>query len=397
MDPDKSQNADTACKLMDDFLDRTGISGAGGDIKRRYLWTDAFAVQACFALARQYDNNDYYRHALKLIDQVHFTLGRHRPDDVRTGWISNLSEDEGRENPVSNGLRIGKNLPERPEGESYNPGTEWNRDGQYFHYLTRWFNTLIQAFRETGEKRYAELAVELIKAGGKFIRKDGDSVRMVWKMNIDLTEPVVETMGAHDPLEGLLCVITAMILVPGSRHELEPLREEMTALCRGMNWFTDDPLGIGGLLLNTARSFELGKRDEKLPSGIRPASLFAAALDGLQIFSGNVYDHRQPPEYRLAFRECGLSLGFRVLYGLRESFSSFNINLDKLSHYLALANEIENFWTTERSRQSLTWSDHRDINAVSLASSILANGLPQAFSSDISINPEDQDSATGNE
>lgn len=396
MDHNNNKNADIARKLMDDFLDRTGISDPGGDIKRRYLWTDAFAVQACFALARQYDNNEYYRHALKLIDLVHFILGRHRQDDSRKGWISNLSEDEGRDHPVSNGLRIGKELPERSRDEELNPRTEWDRDGQYFHYLTRWFNTLIVAYGETGEKKYAELAVELIKAGARFIRKDGDRIRMVWKMNVDLTEAVVETMGAHDPLEGLLCVITAMNVVPERRHELEALREDMAALCRGMNWFTDDPLGIGGLLLNTVRSFELSRLDEELPPNIRPASLFAAGLDGLQIFSGNVYDHRQPPEYRLAFRECGLSLGYRVLSGLRERFSSFNLNLDKLSHYLALANEIENFWTTERNRQSITWSDHHDINAVSLASSILARDHPEAFSSGIGIDTEDQDKAAGN-
>ncbi|MFW5835429.1 MAG: hypothetical protein ACOCU3_00590 [bacterium] len=392
MDPDNNQKVDTARKLVDDFLDRTGVTDRGGDVNRRYLWTDSFAVQSCFALNHLSENNEYYRHALKLIDQVHFTLGRHRPVDVRTGWISELSEDEGRDHPVRNGLRIGKKFPERPESEDYDPGTEWDRDGQYFHYLTRWFNTLVQAFIESGERKYAHQAVELIKAGGKFIRKDGGRIWMVWKMNVDLTEPVVETMGAHDPLEGFLCVLTAMNLEPDSRHELEPLRRDMEALCRGMNWFTDDPLGIGGLLLNTVRSSELSRQNDILPSNIRPSSLFAAGLDGLQIFSDNIYDHLKAPEYRLAFRECGLTLGFRVLYGLRERLSAFKLNLDRLSHYLALADEIENFWNKDRSRQSLTWTDHQDINAVTLASSILARYHPQAFSSGISIDSEDQDS-----
>ena len=38
--------------------------------------------------------------ALQLVAQVHHLLGRHRPDDARTGWISGLGEEEGSKHPT---------------------------------------------------------------------------------------------------------------------------------------------------------------------------------------------------------------------------------------------------------------------------------------------------------
>ncbi len=72
-----------AQKLMDDFLARTGISDPVGNKYRRYLWTDAFAVESCFALSHILDQEKYFDYALKLIDQVHNVLGKQRPDDTR--------------------------------------------------------------------------------------------------------------------------------------------------------------------------------------------------------------------------------------------------------------------------------------------------------------------------
>jgi hypothetical protein len=48
--------------------------------------------------------------AVRLVDQVHHVLGRHRDDDPRSGWISGLSEKEGELHPNIGGLRIGKEL-----------------------------------------------------------------------------------------------------------------------------------------------------------------------------------------------------------------------------------------------------------------------------------------------
>src|SRR5687767_6439113 len=111
---------EAAKKLMDEFSQRTGLSGSGGDIRERYLWTDAFAVQTFFALSHSYPDNDYYNLALKLIDEVHLTLGKFGPNDERKGWISGLSEDVGKKHPTAAGLRIGKKLPERKSDETFN-------------------------------------------------------------------------------------------------------------------------------------------------------------------------------------------------------------------------------------------------------------------------------------
>src|SRR5215208_4812828 len=144
-----------ARKLMDDFALRTGLSGKGGDLNERYLWTDAFAVQTFFALAHVCTDDNYKVLALKLIDEVHQKLGKFHPDDTCKGWISGLSEQQGQNHPTAGGLRIGKKLAERKQDEPFNERLEWERDWQYFHYLTRWMQALLQTREETNEKQYA--------------------------------------------------------------------------------------------------------------------------------------------------------------------------------------------------------------------------------------------------
>lgn len=62
----------------------------------------------------------YLELALRLIEQVHQVLGAHRTDNAH---------------PTGRGLRIGKPLAEREVDEPYDPELEWERDGQYYHYL----------------------------------------------------------------------------------------------------------------------------------------------------------------------------------------------------------------------------------------------------------------------
>jgi len=120
---------------MNSFAYRTGLSS---DLKpRRYLWTDAFAVCNFLELYRKGFGEKYRNLALKLVDQVHFILGRHRDDDVRKGWISGLNDEEGFKHPTIGGLRIGKPLPERKPDEPLDEYLEWEWDGQYYHYLMR--------------------------------------------------------------------------------------------------------------------------------------------------------------------------------------------------------------------------------------------------------------------
>ena len=71
-------------------------------------------------------------------------LGRYREDDARHGWISGLDEENGPLHPTIGGLRIGKPLKERQNAERFDERLEWDRDGQYFHYLTKWMHALSQ-------------------------------------------------------------------------------------------------------------------------------------------------------------------------------------------------------------------------------------------------------------
>ena len=382
METTEKKNVITSKKLMDEFLKRTGVGTHEGNPGQRYLWTDAFAVQACFALYHLLDDKEYYENALELIEMVHDTLGKYHKDDPRSGWISGLPEEEGKQHPTINGLRIGKELPERTAGEPINQEMEWERDGQYFHYLTRWFTALMQAFRETREKKYAIWAGELIKSGENFIYKVDGAYRMYWKMNSDLTKPLVESMGAHDPMEGLICTITAINALEENNKDLQALKVKMKGICDGMNWFTDDALGLGGLILNTSRSFELSMRGENLPQEIQPEFLYSSSISGLKVYSQHLFDPSRPAVSRLAFRECGLSLGFNVLYELQDKYREFDVNFEDLKNYLSIARVIEEFWIKPSNHLSPTWSDHLDINAVTLASSLLARDYPQAFSGD---------------
>jgi hypothetical protein len=375
------KNLEVAQKLMDDFLARTGINGSGNNANRRYLWTDAFAVQACFSLSHEPNGEDYKAYALCLIDLVHSTLGKHRTDSPRKGWISGMSSEEGKKHPTAGGLRIGKKLSERLNGEPFSHSLEWERDGQYFHYLTRWFSALLQAYRETGNKKYALWASELINVGEKFINKDMGRIRMYWKMNINLTRPMVGSMGAHDPLEGLICTLSAIDAVPETSPSLERLRQDMEAVCQDMNWFTTDALGIGTLFLNTARAAELNFNVKPLPASIRPEYLFADSIAGLHAFAKQVYNDLEPASRRLAFRECGLALGFRVLYGLKDKYSALDMDFSEMDKFLYMVEEIEDFWARPSSQQSKTWLAHEDINAVTLASNLLAHNYPGVFCS----------------
>ncbi len=376
------QNNPIARQLLDDFLHRTGITGEGGNPGRRYLWTDAFAVQCCFALARAEKGTNYLQHGLHLIDRVHNTLGKHRPDDSRTGWISGLSEEEGEKHPTAGGLRIGKKLPEKAAGTYSNPYKEMECDGQYFHYLTRWFSALAAAYHETGEEKYALWAAELIKVTQKFVNKEGGAIRLFWKMKTDLSEPSVKSTGMLDPLEGLLSILSIKEFAAKKEISLEEPEEDLRNICKDVSWFTSDALGIGGLLLNTVKAGMMVQNGQMLPKNIRPGKLLADSMAGLQAYLGNSPGPMHPAETRLPFRECGLSLGIYAITGMQNDLDLPDLDTRPLENFRDLAEDLEKFWLFPRHREAQTWKNHRDINAVSLVSSLLAHDHPQIFCPD---------------
>ena len=170
--PPDEEAVEKASLLMRGFAERTGLTAERPT--QRYLWTDAFAVCSFLGLARLTGESSYADWALRLVDQVHHVLGRHRADDMRTGWISGLAEREGESHPTRGGLRIGKPLPERGPGEPFDQGLEWERDGQYLHYLTKWMHALDQVSAATGDPRFNLWARELAEAAhAAFVRAVG--------------------------------------------------------------------------------------------------------------------------------------------------------------------------------------------------------------------------------
>jgi hypothetical protein len=379
-----------AAKFMDSYAERTGLTSAQPN--KRYLWTDAFAVCNYLGLARVTGDTKYNGLALKLVDQVHHTLGKHRDDDPRTGWISGISEDAGELHPTRGGLRIGKTLPERTPYEEFDSRLEWDRDGQYFHYLTKWMHALDQVSRVTGQVKYNIWARELdagaFDAFSYLPSSSPGSRRMVWKMSIDLTRTLVPSMGKHDPLDGYVTSVqlaTTSAALPQSvtgptlDHEIAGFAD----MVRGGEWATDDPLGLGGLLIDAWRVMQLQQQGAQLQPQLFE-TLLDAALVGLRAYA-NSGDLHQPPQYRLAFREFGLSIGLhavaRMLQTLEQQAQHKDINphlkaqLGAFMQYAYLSEHIENFWLYPEHRKSDSWIEHRDINEVMLATSLAPDGM----------------------
>lgn len=377
-----------APSLMLDFAERTGLGSARPP--RRYLWTDAFAVCNFLALAKATREGRYRDLALALVEQVHHVLGRHRPDDRRIGWISGRSDEQGELHPTLGGLRIGKKLPERAPDEPLDERLEWERDGQYFHYLTKWMHALDQMSRATQQSRFNTWARELAEVAHRsFCTGDrGRGPRMVWKLSIDLSRPLVASMGQHDPLDGFVSCLqlrASAAALPGSPAEpdLKDALREFAVMTQGRDWMTADPLGIGGLLMDACRVEQLRKAGALEGEGLLDR-LLEAALEGLSHYAAQG-DLRRPASQRLAFRELGLAIGIRALDwiaddpgaepGRRGSQPVVRARIQALARYRSLGSDIEAFWLDPDHRWQPSWSEHRDINDVMLATRLLPEGL----------------------
>jgi hypothetical protein len=244
--------------------------------------------------------------------------------------------------------------------------------------------------RVTGDSLYNRWALELAKSAHArftFTPWGGGPKRMYWKMSIDLSYPLVASMGQHDPLDGLITYqqlqATAVKLdAPHADSLLGSEIAEMTGMCEGMTWTTDDPLGIGGLLADACRLAQLMssshfRESERLVSLLRDAEI------GLEAF------FRHSPlntsaDYRLAFRELGLSIGLHAIVKMQriieqhpENFSpqhEIDARLSDLVRFLPLLELIESFWLEPSNQQSHSWTGHRDINSVMLATSLAPDG-----------------------
>jgi hypothetical protein len=375
----------TVHEIMIEFARSTGLSPAT-KVARRYLWTDAFAVCNFLELYQQTHDEEYKNLAVLLVDQVHDILGRHREDDARTGWISDLDEEKGRLHPTKGGLRIGKAMNERRPDEPFEDDLEWDRDGQYYHYLTKWMHALNRAARVTGDSSYHRWAIELAKtahAQFTYLPFPGSRKRMYWKMSIDLSRALVLSMGHHDPLDGFITYNELQATVANDSRgspdlDLSEEITDMATICRGQNWATEDPLGIGGLLCDAYRAAQMIVSGPFEPAGLLETLLDASRL-GLNSYL-RTNSLKLPAEYRLAFRELGLAIGLRAVARLGEFMAKESGSFKGQPHlselvvmlmrYEPLIELIENFWLERTNTQAATWTEHRDINMVMLATSL---------------------------
>ena len=294
--------------IMEKFAFLTGLSS--GKIPQRYLWTDAFAVCNYLELYRQTEDERYKQLALRLVDQVHHILGRHRDDDPRVGWISGLDEQKGEQHPTRGGLRIGKPLNERQPTDPFDERLEWERDGQYFHYLTKWMHALYQVSRATGDFTYHRWAVELARAAHAaftYMPSSSGQKHMYWKMSIDLSYPLVSAMGQHDPLDGLVTYTELQGIIPKDsekswRLNLTPEIKELARMGEASSWITGDLLGIGGLLSDAYRIAQYIRENNTGNQVELLARVLKAATRSLEGNETHLI-MKAPVDYRLPFRE----------------------------------------------------------------------------------------------
>jgi hypothetical protein len=374
----------TVARLVAAFARRTGLSPAA-DNPQRYLWTDAFAVCSLLELLEKTGDQGYRRYATELIDQVHRVLGRFRSDDGRAGWISGFNDDTGRSHPTAGGLRIGKRLKERGVYEALDEQLEWDRDGQYFHYLTKWMHALCQADFVMPSHEYAQWADELAHAAfKKFLRTSGTGkpIGVYWKMSTDLSRPLVPAIGLHDALDGFVTFreVQHGIEISGGTEAngLSQASESLFGLCEHGQWATEDPLGIGGLLFDGCRLCQLVGEQNGRELGLLE-DVMQGTADGLMILLKTGYLKR-PAEHRLAFRELGLAIGLRAVpiiaravdngskaFGSRSSLLRL---IDLLLPYERLSEEIIDLWLPHAEDPDESWRAHQDINEVMLATAI---------------------------
>ena len=376
-----------AINIMLDFAERTGLSSDRSP--RRYLWTDAFAVCNFLGLYEATGDDRFKALALALIDQVHNTLGRHRSDDPREGWISGLSEVEGRPRPTAGGLRIGKALNERATDAAPDVRLEWEQDGQYFHYLTKWVHALIQTGTCLGEARFIHWAGELSKVAHRaFLYEPVPDMgkRMYWKMRIDLSAPLVSSMGQHDPLDGLVtCRVLQHVAkcanIKNLGPEIEREIEDYQLICQQIRFETDDPLGLGGLLFDALRLTEIGWAAEPFYYHLT-CKMLGAANYGLKAYL-NQRPLDLPIHQRLAFREIGLAIGLialervskRTLAMPDQPASDIHAEIELLGNQIRLGRTIEQTWLKPDNQQVESWMGHQDINAVMLATCLVPDGF----------------------
>lgn len=267
-----------------------------GGHRGRYLWTDAFGVVNLLTMHYEYiksagspqENDRYLTLARRLVETVHSVLGSTRDGQSRLPGATD-------ENPLGGGLRIGKMDERGPDG-----------DGQYHHYLTVWMFALNRLSLASGDPTYNRQAVALAKAihSRFFVDRKSNRPRMVWKMAMDLSKPLVTSEGNLDPIDGY--VVFRLLQAAAEQSNDGPVLEEeiqdyqRVMRRKGEHLVSSDPLDLG-MTLWTSHWFSA--QEEWATKLSRRC--FEQIYD---LFEINRYLERNI-KFRLAFREFGTCLG----------------------------------------------------------------------------------------
>lgn len=218
-----------------------------GGHRGRYLWSDAFGVINLLTMHKEYcragndtvNDDRYLIIAGRLIDTVHDVLGWTRDGLSR---LPGATDD----NPLGGGLRIGK---------TDEHGSDC--DGQYHHYLTIWMFALNRMSKASGNNAYNRMAVQLARAIHPkfFVDRSGPKPRMVWKMSMDLSAPLVSSEGNLDPIDGFV-VFRLLQAAAMEAGDGEVLTEEINDYKRvmerkGRHFVSSDTLDLGMTLWTT--------------------------------------------------------------------------------------------------------------------------------------------------
>lgn len=290
-----------------------------GGHRGRYLWSDAFGVINLLTMHKEYcragnpvNDDRYLLIAGRLIEAVHDVLGRTRDGLSR---LPGATDD----NPLGGGLRIGK---------TDEHGSDC--DGQYHHYLTIWMFALNRMSKASGDNTYNRMAVELARAIHPkfFVDRSGPKPRMVWKMSMDLSAPLVSSEGNLDPIDGFV-VFRLLQAASMEAGDGEVLTEEINDYKRvmerkGKHFVSSDTLDLGMTLWTThwfseSEQWALSLTERcfeqlcQFLSGLFVACSHSNLFFSDFAFADNLFEIDQYLQrnikFRLAFREFGTCMG----------------------------------------------------------------------------------------
>ena len=237
-------------------------------------------------------------------------------------------------------------------------------------------HALDRVARASGRSIFSTWAVELAEVAHRAFTvepRPGGRKRMVWKMSIDLTRPLVASMGQHDPLDGLITCVqldaTARALGSSAGSGLAQARADFASMIAPDQLATSDPLGLGGLLVDACRVEQLIRAGVPRSSPVfatrcsRPRSSACATT-----WRGRTWGFPRPAASRSA--SSGSRSVSPAIAGL-EPVRGF----EPLARFAPLRSEIESFWQVPAHREVETWREHEDINDVMLATSLVPNGF----------------------